>query len=137
MKKRIISFFLAIAMLSCVAFAADARATKAPTSYAPTSWYNTSHTFTCTYYTYSSYIVDITKKPEINFWSLKPFHVEFREPNGKLIDSVNAGWYDEQDSYCVFDPGTLNTDYYVIIYNDASTPITTNDASSFVIWTYA
>ncbi len=102
----------------------NTRATSAPTTYAPSSWYNVQHNWTATYYTYSSYFFDTSAYPNLDVAANSSFTVEFYKTNGTYIGSVTPSYNPSKGKYYgAYYFNGWDPDYYMIIRNNGSTPI--------------
>lgn len=146
MKKRFISIILALCTICSIcgsAFATEnalaaPRAVTVPTSYAPDSWYGVEHEWTARYYTYSSYIFDISKSIYIDARADQPFSVEIYRPDGSQYYTDTAFYDSDSQQYkssiTLYHPaiyGDLSY-YYIILRNNSSTPITQN--AYYEVW---
>lgn len=145
MKRTIKQWFALILAVACIisvmispAVAVEPRASTEPTALAPMNWYNTPHQFTCTYYTFSSYLIDATHYTTVEAQSVKPFILELYTENDVMFDSVRATQHSgiaPDASYYANISGVEGVDcYYFVIRNAGTTPITDNDYSVVTVW---
>ncbi len=92
------------------------RAVSKPTSFAPDSYYNgPSHNWSgVTSYTYSSYLFH---GGDLDVDATTTFSVAYYQPNGTYIGTINST---KSGSYYQV-RGVYGADYYIVIYNNAST----------------
>lgn len=133
MMKRISALMLvfacAFATMVTPSYAVDTRASKEPTQLAPESWYWSDHQFTATYYTFSSYLIDGSRLNIISASCDKPFSIEVYTTQDVMFDSVEAeyndGFFQYQAGLQVNDG--IYDEFYFVIRNEGSTPITSSD----------
>lgn len=149
MKRTLKQWFALVLAVVCVfsvmitpAAAIEMRASREPTALAPRNWYNTPHQFTCTYYTFSSYLIDSTHYTTVEAESVKPFILELYTEDDVMFESVRARQNSGQTADAMYFAGVTGIEgldcYYFVIRNAGDTPITDDDYSVVTVnwWDY-